>query len=84
MVDNKQDREFSEATSARVGVFSLTARFHAATTTCLALLEQLVVERFLRRTHDGTYIAFASVRPKPAKAALPATRPTGADARRRA
>ena len=51
-------------------------------TTGLAVLEQLVAERFLCRTHDGVYIAFARVRPRPAKAVLPDTRPTGMHSKR--
>ncbi len=50
---------------------------------CRAVLAQLVVEGFLYRTPDGAYGAFRERR-RPAKAALPDTRPTGVDAKRRA
>lgn len=53
-------------------------------TTCLALFEQLVVERYLHHTHDGMFVAFPRARPKPAKTALPLAHPTATDARRRA
>jgi hypothetical protein len=53
-------------------------------TTCRALLEELVVERFLDRTPDGTYVAIPSARPAPAKATLPREHPARKGARRRA
>lgn len=53
-------------------------------TACCALLEQLVADGFLHRTHDGVYIALAGVRPRPAKMSLPTPRPVGAPSRRRA
>ncbi len=51
-------------------------------TTGLAVLEQLVAERFLCLTHDGVYIALAHARRKPAKAVLPDSRPTGVHSKR--
>lgn len=51
-------------------------------TTCLAILEQLVAERFLHQMHDGTYVAFGRARPWPARAAPPDTHSTGVRAKR--
>ena len=53
-------------------------------TTCLALLDQLIVERFLHRTPDGAYLALPRTRPTPAKAALPVTHATHVHTRRSA
>ena len=38
--------------------------------TCHAALQQLVDERVLCRASDGSYVAFSSIRPTSAKAAL--------------
>lgn len=51
-------------------------------TTCLAILEQLIVERFLYRTREGMYIALPSARPTPVKASLPDAQPAPAHVRR--
>lgn len=53
-------------------------------TTCLALLEQLVVERYLHRTRDGAYVAYPNARPRTAKAALRRSHSTAAHRRRSA
>jgi hypothetical protein len=76
--------EYQEMPSLRLMLPQACRLWQLDGTTCLALIEQLVIERCLHRTHDGAYVAFPSARPKPAKAALPLAHPTGADARRRA
>ena len=76
--------EYEEMPGLRLSLAQACRLWQLDGTTCLALLDQLVVEHFLHRTHDGAYVAFPSTRTKPAKAALPITHPTGADARRRA
>ncbi len=43
--------------------------------TCRSVLEQLVAERFLHRTHDGAYCAFALTRGVPVKATLASSWP---------
>jgi hypothetical protein len=76
--------EYDEMPGLRLTLSQACRLWQLDGTTCLALLERLVVERFLHRTHDGTYIALGRARPKPAKAALPDTHPTGVHAKRRA
>ena len=50
-------------------------------TTCQALLEHLIAEQYLHRTRDGAYAAIASMRPRPAKAGLPARDSSGSTRR---
>ena len=76
--------EYEEMPGLRLNLAQACRLWQLDGTTCLALLEQLVVEHFLHRTHDGSYVGFPGARPKPAKAALPIAHPTGLDARRRA
>jgi hypothetical protein len=76
--------EYEEMPGLRLNLAQACRLWQLDGTTCLALLDQLVVEHFLHRTHDGAYVAFPGARPKPAKAALPVAPSAGADARRRA
>ena len=76
--------EYEEMPGLRLNLAQACRLWQLDGTTCLALLEQLVVERFLHRTHDGAYVAFPGARSNPAKATLPIKRPAGADTRRRA
>lgn len=76
--------EYEEMPGLRLNLAQACRLWQLDGTTCLALLDHLVVERFLHRTHDGAYVAFPGARPKPAKAALPVAPSAGAGARRRA
>ncbi len=74
--------EYDEMPGLRLTFSQACRLLQVDDTTCRAVLEQLVVERFLYRTHDGAYGTFPHARPRPAKAALPDTHPTGVDAKR--
>ena len=74
--------EYDEMPGLRLTFSQACRLWQLDDTTCRAVLEQLVVERFLYRTHDGAYGAVPRARPRPAKAALPDTHPTGVDAKR--
>ena len=74
--------EYDEMPGLRVTFSQACRLWQLDDTTCRAVLEQLVVERFLYCTPGGAYGAFPRARPKSAKAELPDTRPTGVDAKR--
>ena len=76
--------EYQEMPGLRLSVAQACRLWQLDGTTCLAVLEQLVAERFLHRTQEGAYIAFSNARPKPLKAGLPAPPSTSAHSRRSA
>ncbi|OFW41599.1 MAG: hypothetical protein A3F70_08670 [Acidobacteria bacterium RIFCSPLOWO2_12_FULL_67_14] len=53
-------------------------------TTCLAVLDELVAEHYLHRTHDGAYAAFPTTHARFAKATLSDSRTTAPRSRHRA
>lgn len=74
--------EYDEMPGLRLTIPQACRLWQLDDTTCRAVLERLVVERFLYRTRDGAYGVFPRARPRPAKAALPDTHSTGVDAKR--
>jgi hypothetical protein len=65
--------EYSEMPGLRLTTRQACRLWHLEEAICVAVLEELVEEHFLYRQYDDTYAAWPSMRPKPVKAALPAT-----------
>ena len=74
--------EYDEMPGLRLTFSQACRLWQLDDTTCRAVLEQLVVERFLYRTRDDVYGACPRERPRQARAALADTGPTGVDAKR--
>ncbi len=74
--------EFSEMPGLRLTFAQACRLWHLDAATCHTVLEALVAERFLYRTREGAYAAFAPTRA--AKAALSSSKTSGASPRRRA
>ena len=74
--------EFQEMPGLRLSLAQACRLWQMDGTTCLAILEQLIVERYLYRTGEGMYVALPSGRPTPLKASLPGAHPAGAHVRR--
>jgi len=66
--------EYREMPGLRLTLPQACRLWNLDETMCLGLLEQLVSERYLHHTHEGAYVAIPDVRPRPAKAELPAAR----------
>lgn len=76
--------EFSEMPGLRLTFEQACRLWHMDAATCHTVLEALVAERFLYRTREDAYAAFAPTRAAPAKAALSSSKTSGASPRRRA
>ena len=66
--------EYLEMPGLRLTLAQACRLWHLDVPTCSALLEDLLSQRFLHRTQDGSYVALPGVRPTPAKAALTSSR----------
>lgn len=50
--------EYLEMPGLRLTLAQACRLWHMDVAICIAVLEDLILERFLHRTHDGLYIAF--------------------------
>lgn len=62
--------EYREMPGLRLTVAQASRLWHMDAATCHTLLERLVAERFLARTHDDAYVAFAVTRTTATRADL--------------
>lgn len=62
--------EYQEMPGLRLTFAQACRLWHLDAPTCHAVLEQLVDDRFLRRTPEGAYVAFSDIQLKAAKATL--------------
>jgi hypothetical protein len=62
--------EYSEMPGLRLTFEQACRLWQVDAATCRSVLENLVAERFLHRTHDGAYCAFPETRAVPVKATL--------------
>lgn len=62
--------EYQEMPGLRLTFAQACRLWQLDAATCHAVLQQLVGDRFLHRTPEGAYVAFPSIRPRAAKAAL--------------
>jgi len=77
--------EYSEMPGLRLTFEQACRLWQVDAATCRSVLEHLVAERFLHRTHDGAFCAFALTRAVPVKATLASSGPaTSATVRRSA
>lgn len=66
--------EYLEMPGLRLTLAQACRLWHMDVQTCTAVLDDLLSQRFLHQTHDGSYIAFPATRPTPAKATLMSSR----------
>jgi hypothetical protein len=66
--------EYREMPGLRLTFDQACRLWHVDAATCRGVLENLVAESFLHRTHDGAYCAFAETRAVPVKATLASSR----------
>lgn len=76
--------EYEEMPGLRLTVAQACRLWQVDAATCVAILDRLVAECYLHRTHDGAYAAFPSTRARTAKATLPDSRSTAPRSRYRA
>jgi len=67
--------EYSEMPGLRLTFEQACRLWQVDAATCRSVLEHLVAERFLQRTPDGSYCAFALTRAVPVKATLASSWP---------
>ena len=67
--------EYSEMPGLRLTFAQACRLWQVDAATCRSVLENLVAERFLHRTQDGAYCAFALTRAVPVKATLASSWP---------
>lgn len=67
--------EYREMPGLRLTLAQACRLWHLDVSTCRAVLEDLLSQRFLHRTHDGAYVAFPGTRGKPVKATLESSHP---------
>ena len=68
--------EYREMPGLRLTFPQACRLWHLDAASCALALDTLLTERFLHQTHDGAYVAWPERRATPAKAALPASRPS--------
>ena len=76
--------EYREMPGLRLTFAQACRLWQLDTTTCSAVLDNLIAQRFLYRTADGTYIALPAPPPTPARATLSTARHAHAPVLRRA
>ena len=62
--------EYLEMPGLRLTFPQACRLWHLETTTCTAVLEDLIAEGFLYQTKDGAYVVLSGIRLTPAKATL--------------
>jgi hypothetical protein len=76
--------EYLEMPGLRLTFAQACRLWHLEAAACTAVLEELVAERFLRRTKDDTYVVLSGIRLAPVKATLAGFRMPAADTGRTA
>ena len=76
--------EYGEMPGLRLTFAQACRLWHVDAQTCEMVLEDLVAQRFLHRTHDGAYCAFPETRAVPLKATRASARTPRKDTRRSA
>ena len=73
--------EYLEMPGLRLTFAQACRLWHLEATTCTAVLEALIAERFLHRTEDGAYLVLSGTRLTPANATPSWSRTSAANTR---